>query len=148
MQPSATLMQMITALSGVCIAGAAITFTVHTWSDSRNAQLVQIGVGILEIDPGQQKQVKAAREWALDLIEANAGGVRFSKEARAQLLDKPLVSGSPFLSAIAAWSRPGRQPQASQRHPARSLIPAYRLSANSDCNSACFWAVSQFEIRL
>jgi hypothetical protein len=98
MQQSATSMQMTIAFSSACIALAAVTFTVHTWSDNRNAQLVQIGVGILEIDPKQQVQVKAAREWALDLIDANAGGVRFSLEARAQLLDRPLGVGSRAIS--------------------------------------------------
>lgn len=102
MQPSATLMQMITTLCSVIIAATIFTFTFHTWSDSRNAQLVQIGIGVLEIDPKQQGQVKAAREWALDLIEANAGGVRFSQEARAQLLGQKLVTSGANLP-IGNW---------------------------------------------
>ena len=93
MQPTATSMQTLAAFSAVLIAGTALTFTVHNWSDNRNAQLVQIGISILVIDPKKQTQVRAAREWAINLIEANAGGVTFSPEARAQLLDQPLPTG-------------------------------------------------------
>jgi hypothetical protein len=98
MQPTATLAQMTTAFCSVVIAATALIFTIHTWSDSRNAQLVQIGVGILEIDPTKEAQSSGAREWALDLIEANSGGVKFSKPARDQLLNGRLVTwniGSP-----------------------------------------------------
>lgn len=91
MQPTATSMQILTAVSAVIIAASACVFTVHTWSSARDAQLVQIGVSILEIDPKQQQQIAGAREWALNLIEANSGGVTFSREARAQLLGRKLV---------------------------------------------------------
>ena len=87
-------MQMMIGFSSLCIATSAIAFTLHTWTSARDAQLVQIGVGVLEIDPKQQEQVAAAREWALELIEANSGGVRFSPEARAQLLSKRLPTSS------------------------------------------------------
>ena len=36
------------------------------------------------------EQISAARKWALNLIDANAGGVKFSSEACAQLLREPL----------------------------------------------------------
>jgi hypothetical protein len=90
MQPTATSTQIVTAFCAIVIASCAFAFTIHTWSETRNSQLVQIGVSILEIDPNIQKNVKAAREWALDLIDANAGGVKFSKEARYELLERPL----------------------------------------------------------
>jgi hypothetical protein len=45
---------------------------------------------ILRVDPKHDPQIKAAREWAINLIEANAGGPKFSPQARAELLDKPL----------------------------------------------------------
>jgi hypothetical protein len=92
MQPKATLMQTLTALCGMIIAGCALAVTFHTLYENRNAQLVQVGVGVLEVDPSHGKQIQAAREWAIDLIEANAG-VRFSPEARQQLMKKPLVTG-------------------------------------------------------
>jgi hypothetical protein len=38
----------------------------------------------------RKKQISAAREWALNLIDANSGGVKFSPEARAQLLKERL----------------------------------------------------------
>ena len=56
----------------------------------RDADLVKIGVRVLRVDPEKEKQISAAREWALNLIDANAGGVTFSSEARAQLLREPL----------------------------------------------------------
>ncbi len=58
--------------------------------EKRNADLVQIGVNVLRADPDKEKQISEAREWALNLIDANAGGVTFSPEARAQLLKKRL----------------------------------------------------------
>jgi len=90
MQPSATLMQMITALSAVSITAIALTYTVHTWSDDRNARLVEIGVGVLKTDPKDDNKMIAARQWALDLIDSNAGGVKFTEEARKILQKEPL----------------------------------------------------------
>ena len=55
-------------------------------SDERNAHLVEVGVSESRAEPEKEDQVHAARKWALDLIDANAGGVKFSAEARAQLL--------------------------------------------------------------
>ena len=51
---------------------------------------MQIGVNVLRVDPDKEKQISAAREWALNLIDANAGGVTFSRDAREQLLKKRL----------------------------------------------------------
>jgi hypothetical protein len=43
-----------------------------------NADLVKVGVSVLRVDSEKEKQISAAREWALNLIDANAGGVNFS----------------------------------------------------------------------
>ncbi|MGH6835287.1 MAG: hypothetical protein ACREC9_07005 [Methylocella sp.] len=51
---------------------------------------MRIGIGVLRVDPEKGKQISAAREWALDLIDANAGDVKFSPEARERLLTEPL----------------------------------------------------------
>lgn len=88
--PSATLVQMTLTFCALVIAGSVATLAYLSSKEGRNAQLVQIGVSVLETDPGKDKQVQAAREWALDLIDANAGGIRFSPEARAELLKRPL----------------------------------------------------------
>jgi hypothetical protein len=85
-----SIMQLIITLSAVAIAACAIIFTVLTWREHHNADLVKFGVGVLRVDPEKEKQIGAAREWALNLIDANAGGVKFSPETRAQLLEKPL----------------------------------------------------------
>jgi hypothetical protein len=85
-----SVMQLIVTLSAVAIAACAIIFTVWTVREHRNADLVKIGVSVLRVDPEIEKQISAAREWALNLIDANAGGVKFSPEARAQLLREPL----------------------------------------------------------
>jgi hypothetical protein len=92
MQPPsmASVMQFSIAAAGVIVAACAITFTVWTWREKRNADLVQIGINVLRVDPEKEKQISAAREWALNLIDANAGGVVFSPDARAQLLKNRL----------------------------------------------------------
>jgi hypothetical protein len=91
-------MQMVIAFSALVLAASAAGFTYLSWTQNRNAQLVQIGVGVLEIDPQKEKQVQGAREWALDLIDANAGGIKFSQAARSQLLQRALPSNPVFLN--------------------------------------------------
>ena len=88
------LMKPDTMLAGVAavIAVAALLYTVYVAREDRNAALVSIGVSVLQTDPSKGAQVEGAREWALNLIDANAGGVKFSKEARALLLKQPLPS--------------------------------------------------------
>jgi hypothetical protein len=85
-----SVMQLLVTFSAVAIAACAIIFTVWTVREHRNADLVKVGVSVLRVDPEKEKQISAARGWALDLIDANAGGVKFSSEARAQLLKEPL----------------------------------------------------------
>jgi hypothetical protein len=93
------MLQMLIAASSVCVAAAAISFAVRNFYDARNAQLVQIGVDILKVDPTKDKQVAAARRWALDLIDANAG-VKFSEADRRDLLQRPLATQTHFTSEI------------------------------------------------
>ena len=82
---------MLTASIAAFIGSASFAiFSVETWTANRNAELVKIGISVLRVDPEKEKQVSAAREWAVNLIDANAGGVKFSPEARAQLLKEPL----------------------------------------------------------
>jgi hypothetical protein len=88
--PLTSVMQLSITAASLCVAAGAITFAIKSMADERNARLVEIGVGILRVDPEKESQVGAAREWALDLIDANAGGVRFSKDARMELLKKRL----------------------------------------------------------
>jgi hypothetical protein len=77
--------------AAVILAAFALIYAVWTWSEKRNADLVQIGINVLRVDPEEEKQISAAREWALNLIDANAG-VKFTPEARKQLLREPLKS--------------------------------------------------------
>ncbi len=81
---------LIVASIANVLAIAAIILSVRTEIEKGNADLVKIGVSVLRVDPEKEKQISAAREWALNLIDANAGGVKFSSEARAQLLREPL----------------------------------------------------------
>jgi hypothetical protein len=83
-------MQLTITAAALCIAAAAVVFVARSATEDRNARLVEIGVGVLRSDPEKETQVRAAREWALDLIDANAGGVKFSAEARAELLQRRL----------------------------------------------------------
>jgi hypothetical protein len=52
---------------------------------------VEIGISVLRADPKKDASAASAREWALDLIDANAGGVKFSREARRDLLGQALA---------------------------------------------------------
>jgi uncharacterized membrane protein YgcG len=90
--PLTSVMQFAVAAAALCVAAAAIFFAVSTVRQERNAALVSIGVSVLRADPGKEAQVNAARQWALDLIDANAGGVKFSTDARAALLRGPLIT--------------------------------------------------------
>lgn len=87
--PLTLVMQLSVTAASLCVAAAAIVFTVRSMAEERNAHLVEIGVGVLRVDPAKNEQIAAARTWALDLIDANAG-VKFSPDARAQLLQRPL----------------------------------------------------------
>jgi hypothetical protein len=88
--PMTSVMQLSVTAASLCVAAAAIIFAIKSMSDERNARLVEIGVGILRVDPAKEAQVSPARRWALDLIDANAGGIKFSKEARELLLQQQL----------------------------------------------------------
>jgi hypothetical protein len=88
--PLTSVMQLTVTAMALCIAAAAISYIVRSTMEERNARLVEIGVGILRTDPKKEAQVAGARKWALDLIEANAGGIKFTAEARTALLQEPL----------------------------------------------------------
>jgi hypothetical protein len=88
--PLTSVMQLTITAAALCIAAAAISYVVRSAAEDRNARLVEIGVGVLRIDPKKDAQVAGARKWAIDLIDANAGGIKFSNEARAALLQEPL----------------------------------------------------------
>jgi hypothetical protein len=84
-------MQMGITFAALVIAAAAAYFAYFNAHEARNAALVSIRVAVLRADPEKEKDISiAAREWALDLIDANAGGVKFSTEARTELLKNAL----------------------------------------------------------
>lgn len=110
-----SVMQLCVAAASLCVAAAAITFAVKTMSEERNARLVEIGVGILRVDPQKEDQVASARRWALDLIDANAGGIKFSSAARDELLRKRLDWSYPINDG---WDRaPDIKPKSPYRPP-------------------------------
>jgi hypothetical protein len=88
--PMTSVMQFLVTFSALVIAACAGFLTYWNVREHRNADLVQIGVNVLRADPDKEKQISAAREWALNLIDANSGGVKFSPEACAQLRREPL----------------------------------------------------------
>jgi hypothetical protein len=85
-----SFMQLCIGLASLIFAGATFYYAAEPIKEERNARLVDIGVGVLRTDPNKDPQLIAARKWALDLIDANAGGVKFSTEARAALLESAL----------------------------------------------------------
>lgn len=74
--------------------------------DERNARLVEIGVGVLRADSEKERQVIAARKWAIDLIEGNAGGIKFSNEA-TDALEKNSIGFSNFSIGAEYGYQPG-----------------------------------------
>ena len=74
------------------IAAATIAFIGTQWAarTSFDAQMVQIGVGILPADP-VKSDVAPARKWAVDLVEKHSG-LPFSPEDRENLLHRPILS--------------------------------------------------------
>jgi hypothetical protein len=111
--PWTPLVQIAIAFSALCIAAAAVIYSVSAWHEDKNARLVEIGVAVLRADPSKEPSTASARAWALDLIDANAGGIKFSPEARAELLKKALTAD--FSSADYGWS--DISPNAKHRHP-------------------------------
>ncbi len=100
--PMTSFMQWSVSIAALAGAACAISFTVWTWREKRNGDLVKIGVSVLRVDPEKEKQISAARVWALDLIDANAGGAKFSPEARAHCLWNLLNTTIPGPLAITA----------------------------------------------
>jgi hypothetical protein len=89
--------QFFLTLAALMVSSAILLYAVTTFIETRNARgternakLVEIGVSILRVDPNKEGHINAARHWALDLIDANAGGVKFSAAARTELLKAPL----------------------------------------------------------
>jgi hypothetical protein len=85
-----SVMQFGVTVTALIIAASVVYYTVSTANSERNAALVSIGIAVLRSDPTKEPQVRGAREWALNLIDANAGGVKFSPSARSELLEKRL----------------------------------------------------------
>ena len=100
--PMTSVMQLTITGCAVCVAAAALTFSAVTIRAERNAALVSIGVSVLRADPKAEVEALIARKWALDLIDANSGGVKFSPEARAELLQKRLTSANSYESGTTA----------------------------------------------
>lgn len=68
------------------LGGAYLSYTQG--NRELDVKLVEIGIGILRSDPSQT-QVKAAREWAVEIIEKSSG-TKFSAADRLELIQKPL----------------------------------------------------------
>jgi hypothetical protein len=77
-------------LAALLIGASAMFASFSVWRSERNARLVEIGISVLRANPKKEPSTAAARRWALDLIDANAGGVKFSPAARAELLEQVL----------------------------------------------------------
>jgi hypothetical protein len=88
--PFTPYLQASVAVAALLIGASAMFATFSVWRGERNARLVEIGVSILRADPKKEPSAAAAREWALDLIDANTGGTKFSAEARRALIDEAL----------------------------------------------------------
>lgn len=107
-QQTITAIAVCVATTGVLLGGAALIFALRAAKDDRDARLVEIGVRVLMVDPKKEGQVLAAREWAIDLIDANAG-VKFSPAARAALLEGALQVGGTDFGVYASPGNTGPQ---------------------------------------
>jgi hypothetical protein len=88
--PFTPYLQVTIAVSAFLIGVSALIASFGVLTTDKNARLVEIGVSVLRADPKKEPSALAARKWALDLIDANAGGVKFSPEARAALGEQAL----------------------------------------------------------
>jgi hypothetical protein len=90
--PFTPYLQATIAFAAIIIACSAAAGAFSLANDDTNARLVEIGVAILRADPSKVQSAASARVWALDLIDAHAGGVKFSPEARKELVDQALAA--------------------------------------------------------
>lgn len=76
------------AAAGLALVGAIISglYTYVNRNRELDIRLVEIGIAVLRADPLKETSIEGARTWALDLIDANAGGVKFTRPARIDLL--------------------------------------------------------------
>ena len=112
-------LQASVAVAALVLAASAAFASYTVWNSERNARLVEIGVSILRADPKKEPSTAAARKWALDLIDANAGGVRFSAEARKTLVDQALPTASSWYLTpgydAGEWKEMQRMPPPKQK---------------------------------
>ena len=89
--PLTPAMQQVITLAAIFVA---VQLTGHaSFADDQrmdgsregNAELVKIGIEVLRVDPQKEKQIAGARNWALNLIDQNAGGVKFTDDERARI---------------------------------------------------------------
>lgn len=73
--------------STASLGGAYLSYTQG--NRELDVKLIEIAVGILRTDP-KQTEVKAARAWAVEIIEKSSG-TRFSPADRAELIQRPLA---------------------------------------------------------
>jgi hypothetical protein len=78
-------------VAGIALIGSVVSafYTYANRNRELDIKLVEIGIGILRVDP-KGTDLTAARGWALDVIEHNSK-VKFSKADREALLQKPLL---------------------------------------------------------
>jgi hypothetical protein len=86
-------------LAGV-IAASTVGFIGSQWvaKSAFDAEMVQIGVGILSADPSKS-DVAPAREWAIKLVETHSGQ-DFSVQDRASLLHHPIQTSVPRIAGL------------------------------------------------
>lgn len=72
--------------SAASLGGAYLSYTQG--NRELDIKLIEIGIGILRSDP-KQTDVKAARAWAVEIIEKSSG-TKFSAADRAELIQRPL----------------------------------------------------------
>ena len=87
--PLASDRNALYALAGV-IAAATLALVASQWTarTAFDAQMVQVGIGILSADPSKS-DVAPARKWAIDLVEKHSGQP-FSADDLTDLLHHPL----------------------------------------------------------
>jgi hypothetical protein len=89
----------------VALAGSVLAATVSSVSSylaaraNFDAQMVQVGIGILSADPGKS-DVTPARQWAIDLVGSHSGQP-FLGEDREKLLHHPIQTTLPVRPGFA-----------------------------------------------
>jgi hypothetical protein len=109
--PLTSVMQMAITFCSLCIATAAITYAIKTSSEERNARLVEIGVGVLRVDPTKMSRLLRLENGRLILSMRTLAELSSLMKPAKVYFNDALSGSRRYLVALlgAAGTRPSTQ---------------------------------------